>query len=230
MKIFLTAISLFIASFLTAQTSEEVLKTVNRNYSDVKPLQFTTSYSLYKNVNTKNTYESYKGFFKKNANNEYIMKIGLNEIVSLQKVSIKTIEVEKIIEVSEPIKSNLGEFDLKQLLEFCKIKSFKDLKTHWEYVLETLAYSNLPYSRIIVEIGKDNFIKRELFYYNTSINFSKQYNKQDLNYPVLEINFSNYNRLPIEAGLISSNKYFKTINSKLVSNMKNYKLIDQRKK
>lgn len=219
---------LLYVSGILAQTRDEVLSKVNKNYSDSRPLQFSSIYNLYKNANTKVIHENYKGVFKKNSKGEFYMKIDNTVFINTKKVNLKVVPSEKAMVISEPTEFNTGEFDLKQLLEFCKIKSFEDKINKWELVLETKQFSILPYSHIKVEIDKKFYIKKQFFYYNTGIDFSATYNKQDINYPVLEIVFSNYSRTLTDSNIISTDKYITTKNNKYVSKLIGYEIIDKR--
>ena len=54
-------------------------------------------------------------------------------------------------------KNYFGNFDIKPLLDLCKIESFKDYKTYWEITLTAKNLSNLPYSKIIIQISRKYF-------------------------------------------------------------------------
>ncbi len=67
----LNKVILFI-SFLTfstvgyCQTASEVLQQMGKEYSSAKPLQYNSSYSLYKSAESKKIEQAYKGVFYKN--------------------------------------------------------------------------------------------------------------------------------------------------------------------
>ena len=77
---------------------------------------------------------------------------------------------------------------------------------------------------------KKYFIKKQLFYYNTGINFSGDYKKQDVNLPVLEILYSDYNRNAIENSFFNVSQYLTISKDKITvsDRYKGYILDDQR--
>lgn len=214
------------------QTITEVLQKISNQYSTAQPLQYRCNYVLYKDFETKKVEESYKGFFCKNAKNEVYMKIGNTETINAKTVFLKINHDERIIEISDPIAGTLGDFDMKKLLNLCTVEKFVAYKSYWEIILEAKPYSGLSYSKITVQISKDYFLQKQTFYYNTAINFSKDYRSRDSNYPRLEIAYTNYNRNPVSATIFNSTTYFSTSGKQQVilpEPLKKYKIIDQRK-
>lgn len=219
---------LFIQNVTFSQTVKEVLTKLNANYADSKNLQFSTKYNLYKTATSKDVYESYSGLFRKSDKSNYYVKISNTEIINTDKLNIKITPEEKIILATDPTTFNLGEFDIKQFLEFCDIKSFVNYKNYWRLTLTSKAFSSLSYSKIVVDIGKDYFIKRQEFFYNTGIDFSQDYRNQDINYPRIEIVYSNYNRNKVDSSLFKTDKYIILKNTKILSKLDKYEIIDQR--
>jgi hypothetical protein len=212
-------------------TVKEIFQKMGKQYSVAKPLQYKTSYVLYKDFDSKKMEESYNGFFYKNAQNEMYMKIGNTEILNTKKVNLKISHPEKMIEINNPLPNYLGDFDMKPLLDLCKIEKCIAFKSYWEITLHTKQFSSLPYSKIIVRISKTYFIQKQVFYYNTITNFSKDYRKPDGHYPRLEVNYSNFNRNPISPSVFNSNTYFTSLGKKSVvlsQKLKNYGVVDQR--
>lgn len=195
-----------------------------------KPLQYKTKYALYKDHNSKKPTEQYSGVFYKNAVNEVYLKINDTEILSSKKWNLKVSHGEKAVVVADPVQNYFGEYDIKQLLQFCKVTSFKDLKSSWELVLEAKAYSGLPYSKIVVAIGKNYFVQKQAFYYNSGMDFSKDYRKSDIHYPKLEISYSDYARTPVNASFFNAGNYLTASKNQLVlaARYKNYEIIDNR--
>ena len=191
----------------TAQTVKEVLNKVNIEYSSVKPLQFETKYNLYRNKETKQVFETYSGVFKKNEKSEIYQKIDQTEFIWNKSYCLKVVHADQImvLSLSQPVAT--GEVDMKQLLDYCTIKGFVDKKSYWELTLESKPLSGLSYSKIVIHIGKNYFIQKQLFYYNTEINFSTDYRKQDIDLPVLEIIYSNFNRNKMESTYFDVSKY-----------------------
>lgn len=214
--------------FLTqAQSVNDVFKQLAKQYSLNKPLQYKANYALYKDFDSKKIEENYNGAFYKNDLNEVYMKIGDSEILNSKTVFLKINNTEKAIEILDPVKNYFGDFDIKPLYELCKIESFLDYKSYWEITLVSKQYSSLPYSKIIVQISKSYFLQKQIFYYNTAINFSKDYRSPDSHYPRLEITYSNFNRNPVAASLFSTSTYFtKSAKEKIIltEKFKKYKI------
>lgn len=231
MKIKFIIVILFISTFLGhSQTAEEVLKRVNNEYASTNYLQFETKYNLYKNKSEKNVYESYIGQFKKNEKNEIYQKIDKTEFFWNNSYCLRIIHPDKLMTLTQSQPVAFGDIDIKDLLDYCKIKSFVDKKSYWELTLESKPLSGLSYSKIIVHINKKYFIQKQLFYYSSGINFSKDYRNQDINYPVLEIIYSKHNRNKIESKYFDVSQYLSVSknNIKPTPQFSNYKFEDHR--
>ncbi|MFH6996032.1 hypothetical protein [Flavobacterium sp. FlaQc-48] len=194
-----------------------------------KPLQYRSNYALYKDFDSKKIEESYMGTFYKNELNEVYMKIGDSEILNSKKVFLKINHAEKAIQILDPVVNYFGDFDMKPLLDLCTIAKFLDYKSYWEITMVAKPYSSLPYSKIVVQITKNYFLQKQIFYYNTAVNFSKDYRSPDAHYPRLEVTNTNYSRNPVKASLFSSSTYFTTSGKKqivLSGKLKKYEIID----
>jgi len=222
---------LFYCCFGYSQTVSTVFKKLGEQYSVAKPLQYQSKYVLYKDFDSKKIEESYKGSFYKNSQNEIYMKIGDTEILNSKSVNLKISHPEKAIEISNPVPTYYGDFDMKPLLELCKIEKFIDYKSYWEITLTVKPFSSLPYSKIIVMVSKTYFLQKQVFYYNTATNFSQDFRKPDVHYPRLEIVYANYNRNAVNASIFKNSTYF-TASGKdgivLSPRLKNYEIVDQR--
>lgn len=222
---------LFAYCITHAQTAKDVLQKTAQQYSLAKPLQYKSTYKLYKDSNSKKVEESYNGSYFKNAQNEVYSKIGETEILNSKTVYLKISNPEKAVEISNPLPEYSGDFDIKPLLDVCKIEKFTDHKTYWEITLTAKPYSSLSYSKIIVQITKGYFLQKQIFYYSTAVNFSNDYRKPDPRYPKLEITNTNHNRNSVNAALFNSKTYFSTSANKqiiLAERLKKYEIIDQR--
>lgn len=198
---------IFCSSLGFTQTVEQVLNLVSKEYSKGEYLQYSTKYNLYKNKDAKKTYESYSSVFKKNKKNEVYQKIDQVEIIWNNSYSLKVNHPDKYMSLSLSQPLATGEISLKDLKEFCKIKSFEKKGNGWELVLEPQIFSSLPYSKVVVSINSKYFIAKQLFYYNTPIDFSNDYRNQNLDYPVLEIINSNFKRETISEAYFNVKKY-----------------------
>jgi hypothetical protein len=213
------------------QTISEVFQKVAKQYSSAQALQYKSSYALYKDADSKKVEESYAGVFFKNASNEVYIKIGPTEILNSKTVNVRVSGAQKAVLVSDPVKNYFGEFDMKPLLELCKVDSFIDYGTYWEITLIVRQFSALPYSRIVVQINKNYFLQKQVFYYSNAMNFSKDYRAPDGHYPRLEVINTEHNRNPVNASLFLNKTYFSLLSANkivLVARLKKYEIIDKR--
>lgn len=213
-----------------SQDAKEIFKKVGDQYAIAKPLQYKMSYVLFKDFDSKKIEESYSGIFYKNAQNEMYSKIGNTEMLNTKKVNLKISHPEKMIEINKPVSNYKGDFDIKPLLDVCKIEKCVDLKTYWEITLTTKSFTGLPYSKIVVRVSKAYFIQKQVFYYNTPSDFSKDYRKPDTHYPRLEVTYTNFNREPVNTSIFNSETYFTSSGKSIVlsQQLKKYEIVDQR--
>ena len=219
-RLFIIVVICF-STFSYSQSVDGVLKKVAQEYSDTKPLQFNTKYNLYKNSSQKKVFESYIGQFKKNEKNEVYQKIDKTEFIWNKNICLKVVHPDKLINISISQPLEMKNFDIASLKEWCDIKSFVDRKSHWELTLTTKAFSSLPYSKIVIHIGKNYFIQKQLFYYNSAVDFSTDYRKQNLDYPVLEIIYSSFTRKKESSTFFNMNKFIEE-KSKLIKATKEF--------
>ena len=192
---------------LYSQSIEEVLKKVNAEYTSNKYLSYDLNYNLYKKENDIKVYESYSGIFKKNTSNFIYQKINKTEFILKGNFCLKVIHEDKTIDVSKAEPFILGDFSIKPLLEYCKVKEFKLNKGSWIIVLEPKQYTDLPYSKIVITVNGNYFITKQMFYFNSGIDFSKDYTKSEISNPVLEIRHSNHTRDKVPESLFSLGKF-----------------------
>jgi hypothetical protein len=214
-----------------SQTIAEVFQRLVKQYSSAQPLQYKSSYMMYKDADSKKVTESYAGVFIKNASNEVYVKIGPTEILNSKKVNVRASDAQKAVLISDPVKNYMGEFDMKSLLELCKVESFIDYNTYWEITLMVKQFSALPYSKIVIQVTKGYFLQKQVFYYDTAINFSKDYRSPDTHYPRLEITHTGFNRNPVNTSLFLSKTYFSLSKDNkivLVARLKKYEIVDKR--
>jgi len=230
-KNIITAITFLMVFLGYSQKAEEILKKVTETYGIAKPLSYTMSYSLYKDHDSKKVEENYKGVFHKNAANETYIKIKDSEMINSLKTNVKISHSEKAIVISNPVGNSVADFDMRQISDLCKVISVKDFKIYWEIQLEPKQYSDLSYSKIILNISKDYFLQKQVFYYNTAINFSQNYRTSDTHYPRLEVVYQNHNRKAADGSWFNTGKYY-TVSGKntivLSQQLKKYEVIDQR--
>ncbi|OWP84476.1 hypothetical protein BWK59_05160 [Flavobacterium davisii] len=227
----LISICFLISSAIQCQTSDQVMKSMIAKYTEPKALKFEIKYNLYKNHFTNTIHESYLGTFIKNPKNEVLMKVGTNEIVTTKKYVVQVDHKHKTMLLNNPPRSssNLTK-DIENLVSLCEETSFKDYIDHWEITYVPKQFSGLLYSKILLKINKDHTLKKQVFYYNTKYNFSRDYKKDLSEFPRLEMIYSHYiHNVPLD--LINSDLYIKINNKTIIatSKYKSYKIFDSRK-
>ena len=214
----------------SSQTVRDILNNVYKQYSANMPLNFETNYKLYKTFEASKVHQNYTGVFFKNVENNMYIKIKDTEILNNKDVNLKISHQEKALIVSKPELNVAGDYDMSALLEVYKDNGLQDKGAYWE--IELLPNQiGLPYSKIVLHIAKDYFIKKQIFFYGEGVNFSNDYKKTDIQFPRLEVLYTHYNR-----NLADENKFktssFLTIkvdgSIKLSSSLKDYELIDKR--
>ena len=214
----------FLLSMTTfGQSVSDVFKKLNTQYTNSKPLQYATKYSLYKDYQTKVVSQSYNGSFMKTATNVVYMKIDDTEFINGKQFSVKINHKEKAMDVSNKPGLSTAEFDMNKLLVLCKIVSYKDYKVYWEIVMTPGEYSGLTYSKIVLNINKNFTIQKQVFYYNTEVNFSTDYKKQNLSMPRLEIVYSNYNNNPVDSSKMNVYSFFSISKNNKITATAKYK-------
>ncbi|MFH6994549.1 hypothetical protein [Flavobacterium sp. FlaQc-48] len=222
---------LSLGSIAYSQTVSEVLQQMGKQYTIAEPLQYNSNYALYKSADSKKIEQAYKGFFSKNSSNEIYMKIDQTEILNSKSINLKISHPEKAIQIADPIKNYFGTFDIKPLLDLCKIESFRDFKTHWEITLLAKKYSALPYSKIIIQISKKYYLQKSIFYYSTAVNFSKDYKAPNSYYPRLEVTNTNFSKKTPNPSIFITKNYITMMGNKNyvpVERLQHYEIIDQR--
>lgn len=230
-KIILFINSLLLGTSAYCQTASEVMQQVGKQYTIAAPLQYNSSYVLYKSADSKKIEQAYKGIFVKNNLNEVYMKIDQTEILNSKTINLKISHSEKAVQIADPLKNYFGSLDVKPLFELCKVESFKDFKTYWEIVLTAKNYSSLPYSKIVLQITKKYFLQKSTFFYSTAVNFSNDYKSPKNYHPRLEVTNTNFNRRAVNSSLFSTKTYLTASGkNKLQSaeKIKNYEITDQR--
>ncbi|MCO6147930.1 hypothetical protein [Flavobacterium sp. NRK1] len=222
---------LIVLSPLYAQQSgKSVLEKVKAQYASNKFIQFSSIYNLYKNHDAKTIYQSHKGEYLKNPDNEVYLKISSTEYYLNNKVSTQINHDERMIFITNPGKINKDEFNIDELLKSFRVSDFKDKKMFWEIELLAKQGSQLPYGRIILTIGKDFYIQKQVFYYSTTLNFSKDYSKPDEKTPRLEIVYGKHSNAAIPRAKFEASKYYTIVSNKVKLSSKyiNYEVVDQR--
>ncbi|MEL1244931.1 hypothetical protein AAEO56_11705 [Flavobacterium sp. DGU11] len=221
---------LLISCCTYSQNGEEILRKVRTQYSSNKSLQFSTTYNLYKRQQDKKVYEFYTGLYFKNADNEVYIKINDTEYLITKRINAQISNEEKAVLITNGTNILSKEYDFGNLFDDFQKPLIKDKKTYWEMEFKAKPITTQPYSKLVLHIGKDYFIQKQIFYYANAMDFSGDYRKQDMEYPRLEIIFGKHSRENVPLALFDTSKYFTVANKKvtLAARYRNYELIDHR--
>lgn len=221
---------MFFKFSLYSQTAEEVLVNVSKVFDKNNFLSFKSNYNFFKSHSSKTPMETYPGIYKKKGNNLY-QKIGQTEFVIIGDKSLKIVNSEKTMMTFHTSQSmNQNQFDFKLMKTMFTVKSLKDKKSYWEIELEAKQFSTVSYGLIRLIVDKNYRVKKQIFYYNTAINFSKSISKSDIDYPRLEIDISDYSTNPIDLSYFDISKYVLISKQGInpIGKYSNYKLITQK--
>ena len=224
-------LSISFTPFVKAQTIDEIMSAVYDKYMHKEPLQFSTTYNLYKSAESKEILESYKGHFYKNASNDVFMKINTTDILNTDDFRLKISHKERAILVTNPEDKVKKDFNMKGLLLIYDVENIKDNKSFWEIKLKSKKLSTEPYRKIVIHISKDFRLKKQVFYYGSQLDFSKNYKKTDLSQPRLEISYYGYSKGEINENIFNSSVYVIATKSgkiKVSEKFKDYELVDRR--
>lgn len=218
-----------ISPIIYGQSNIAVVKGICDKYSSSTPFQFTSVYNLYKDHTSKVVSDSYSGIYLKKSNTEIYAKVNNTEYFVAKNLITQINHDEKVILITDNFSKPQAEFDISKLLEDFTVDKVTDMKKYWQLELKAKQFTSYPYSRIVIEAGKDYYMKRQVFYYNSAVDFSNDYTHPEIKYPRLEIVYNKPAKLISKS--FSMDAYY-TINQKNISAskaFKSYQIIDNRK-
>lgn len=221
MKTIFSFLLIFITSLSFAQTTEQIIKNLNKVYTSNNFLSCNLKYNLYKNNKATKVHETYSGVFKKNKTGFIYQKINNTEFIMTNKTLLKVMHDDAVISVAKPTPFGLGDNLVTSLLSFCTIESCKKANSIWKLILIPKNKNELNYSKIEISISSDYKIMKQKFYYNIGIDFSESLNKSDIHLPILEIIYNNYSNATVNETYFSTQKYV-SINKDKITPTKNY--------
>lgn len=227
-KYFLSIV--FLTTSVFGQTATDVLKKVSEKMNSKEKFEYQLKYNLYKGHTSSKVFQTYDGFFQKRDVSDYYMQIDDAEIIMKNTFNLKINHKEKAMALYDEDKVVPDNQNIELLTQVCKINTFKKSATGYEITLIPGQFSGLYYSKIVLYIGLNHFLKKQVFYYNSQMDFSKNLNDTDLEYPRLEILcYSLKNSLQVKKPVLND---FVTITGKKISpktKYKSYQISDLRK-
>lgn len=224
-------VSLLLVLFSTSAFSgkgEKILKEVRANYEDLRSLELTLEYTLYKGYESENIEQQYLGDFRRNGSNSY-RRIHNTEFISNKDYLIKVNHDQKMIAVSSPPEETALNGDLKKSLKWCKDVQVRTKGDNSVLSLVLKSQSDIPYSVVDIEIDKKFWIQQVTFYYSRLMDFSESYTSKDLHLPKLVVK---YNKLKKKwkdkDGVCETGNYISEYNGKIhpVEKFNDYRILN----
>lgn len=214
---------------VNAQKGEQILASVLNKYSERDQFEYTTGYRLYKTHSSQIVEEFHSGLYQKKSKTEVYFKLQDIEFFYKENISVQLNHDTKSIIIS-PSSGKTAELDLSIITKEFNVFSVKDNKTTWQLELRAKKNVPYPYSKITLYVRKDYTVEREIFYYDSGVDFSKDYTRNEISKPRLEIVFSNILNLK-KFKSFSLSDFFVERNRKKqpTENYKDYRIVDNRK-
>jgi len=209
-------------------TVEEILIKAQGVINNQNNLSCDLKYNYYTSYDSSKPYQSHNGRLVKNLNN-FLLKIHSTIFLSdqLNNMSLKLNEDQKAMVVS---KSNINldqanPIDNTQLLKQFKTYKLIENKNYWICVFIAPDITQLPYSKIEVEINKTNFlVNKQTLYFSARMPYFDDENNEKYGNPKLEIIMSNFkNSITVEEKNKTNIKSFININPNKISGKNQYK-------
>ncbi len=219
------------STVLFSQSLDDILKKVEDKYSTQGNFKVAMRYKLFKGDTSTVLIEEYKGLLIKKGKNTY-SKINNTEIIAANDFYVKVNHDEKAMLFSAVSGENSAEqqFDLKSLLDLFDKGKIKDNGNEWECELIAKMFSQVPYSKVILVIKKEDYsMSKQIFYYLSLIDFSKKRGVEDFDIARLEVEYNNFLKVSsLDNAFFNKNNYIKIINKKVlpVGKYKTYEIIN----
>ncbi|MFP9099830.1 LolA family protein [Flavobacterium sp. RHBU_24] len=228
-KYFITLFVFGTTLIANAQKGEPILAAVLKKYSEPSQYEYTTAYRLYKTHTSQNVEEYHSGLYQKKSKAELYFKLQDIEFFYKGNTYVQLNHDTKSIIISTS-SDKVIEYDLSAITKDFTVASVKDNKTNWQLELHAKKNVSYPYSLIMLYVRKDYTIEREIFYYNTGIDFSQDYTRKDISRPRLEIVYSNILSLKKFKSFNLSDFFVEKNRKKYpTESYKEYRIVDNRK-
>jgi len=216
-----------------AITGKEVLTRVQENYEQIQSLEVNMDYLLYRGYTSKEVKENYTALFKRSGKNSY-RKIAHSEYIVEDDLMICINHDDRQITLTHAVESDVVDPEIKNSLRYCSdilVLDNNGKNTSIELILKK--ESDLPYSRIRIDLDEDYWIEQLTFFYNTQVNFSSSYFSPQMDYPRLEVRYRDLKKnWKDETGIARLNNYVQITDDKIEATplYKAYTIIDNRTK
>ncbi len=207
MKIGTVLLLCFLSVNALALSGKDYLQKINSNYYDLKSYELELNYTLYKGHNGKEIMDEYTSIIRSNGLNSH-RKIYHDEIISTSENTVIINHEVKTIQVLPAIETKIFDEDIENSLRFCKDVKSRKTENGTLISINFNEYSSIPYAQIDILIDADFWVKNMTLYYATQLNYSRDYFNPDMDFPRLEIDYSNLKKKWNDSqGLTNLSKY-----------------------
>ncbi len=217
-----------------AQSFSEILNKVMENYNAVEAYSVDATYTMYvDNVSMQEKDKQTSKLIKQGDN--YYFKMANSEIIMTKSFYLKISHSERMLLYSkvDVIDNSVFESQIPflQILDKFENKEVKDKGSYWECSISKSNELKLPYDKIIFQVSKKNHhIKKQIYYFNTSVEKKFIPNSSNTKKERLEIVINGLDKKPIiDENLFNLNKYLDINDTSITSSeyTKNYKILVQ---
>lgn len=181
---------------IQSQTVKEILTNVQNKVTNSN-FKVNLKYQLFKGVESKKILESFNGIYIKKETN-YYNKVKNTETIIGTDFLIKINHDQKAMIYDKFKKGNNDPnnmLNITALLKNFENPKVTDLGNRWKCEMIAVEYSQMPYSKIVMYINKEDYnINKQVLFLTSLMNFSDDGSKNDFNIPRLEIEYTNYSK------------------------------------
>lgn len=180
---------LFIASYSFGGQVEDIIKKMRSNFLEVKALEYSSTYELFKGHKSTSVHTSYQGYFYRDEKHVY-QKIKNTEFVYGSDFFLKISHDQKALSLDLAQENINREIDLSTIFNFCIEKTAVEKEKYYSITLKYKHGSPTPFGVVKMRIDKKSFQILQLdLYYRNSQNFSDSFRQTDMAQPHLRILF-----------------------------------------
>jgi hypothetical protein len=217
-------------------TAKEVLELYKDKLAKTIEYQVNLTYKIYKGHTQKEAHQITKGVFYKK-NDKMYTKLGEAEMVNTPKTYLKINHIERAILVTDGVeKPNELNINLDDFFKYLKAEIVDQTDVFWTIELTPKGkITQLPFSKLIVEIHKKTYeMKRQLFFYHSQLNFSKDIKQNDIANVKLEVLYENYkrSRFNVPKNIFNLKQIFLKVKGKNyegIGRLKGYEIINKKR-
>lgn len=233
MKKILIIYLVFIQIVAIGAEGKDVLEKIRANYIDLKSCSADMHFAIFRGFESTNPVEEYSGFFCRNEVNSY-RKIADAEFFNFTSdgIYLQLDHDARSMYLSSSVNETMFEADLEKSLKMCGniIVTKEQGKLAISLILSKT--HDMPYNRLDLLVTEDYWIESVTMYYAAKANFSKDFNRPEMDEVKMQISYLNFKKAwSDENGKLSAANYLNLAGKKYepTSLYKNYSIVDLRK-